>query len=325
MTLNPTPDSDTLRLYKSPEGYATMQQFYDDALAKLPLPVESLYVETPFGRTHMLAAGDPDAPPLLLMQGLAGSAILWHQQFADFARQHRVYALDIVGQPGRSAPNPLSLQDDSYSQWLVSVLDALELPQADMAGVSLGGYTIFRVGIIAPERLRKAVLLSPMRLARSRVQVQRYIANGMRGDKGQDKLEDRLTVRDFATNTDSVPKQEYDRQLARAMALATKHYRLGLALGMREEQSRLGKFWTGLRAVGKVAWPMNDDELRRFESRGLVLLGEHEMLYDAQRAARRVNVHAPNLRAEIISGAGHAAIYDQPQVVNPLILAYLAE
>ena len=320
--MSQSPEPAILRLYKTPEGYAKMKEFYDSSLAKIEAPVETMYVDTPYGKTHMLAVGDEQATPLLLIQGLAGSAVLWHHQFADFAQKRRVYAVDIVGQPGRSEPNPLSLFDDSYARWLLSVMDALDIQQADIAGVSLGGWIIHRVGVIAPERIRKAVLLSPMKLARAKVRLRRYIANGLKGDRGDDRLEDRLNVREFTTSPDGESRKEYDMLLARAMALATKHYRLGLAMGLQEGQRFPSKFMTGLRVIRKFAASMSPDELASFKAKGLVLLGEHEMLYDAQHAAQRVRDHAPNLSVHILDGAGHAAIYDHPEIVNPLILDY---
>ena len=312
---------DALTLYKSPEGYAKLEAFYEAGLAKIPVPVESRYVQTRFGQAHMLTAGPEDAPPLLLMKGMAGSAILWHQQFADFARQCRVYALDTPGQPGRSAPYPPSFFDDSFAHWLADVLDGLGLDRADMAGVSLGGWAIFRLGIIAPERLRRAVLISPLRLARARTNIRRYIGNAVRPEKKDESLEDRLSVRDF--NPGDGTRVEYDRQLARAMALATKHYRLGYAMGMRPEQNRLQKFWTGLRTLRLIASPAPPAELAAFRVPALVVLGEHEMLYSSAVAAERARM-MPNAEVVVVNGAGHAAIYDRPQEINPVILEFLA-
>lgn len=313
---------DPLSLYKSPEGYARLQTFYDTSLANIPIATDSQFVNTRFGETHMLTAGPKDAPPLLLMKGMAGSAILWHQQFADFARQHRVYALDTPGQPGRSAPYPPPFTDDSFAFWLSDVLDGLDLERADMAGVSLGGWAILRLGIIAPERLRRAVLISPLRLARARTNIRRYIGNAVRPEKKNESLEDRLSVRDF--NPGDGTKVEYDRQLARAMALATKHYRLGYAMGMHPDQNRLQKFWTELQTLRLIAAPAPPAELAAFQIPALVVLGEHEMLYSSAVAAKRAEM-MPNADVVVVEGAGHAAIYDHPEVINPIILEFLAK
>lgn len=310
-----------LRLYKSPESFEKMQHFYETNLEKLPVPVESQYVETRFGPTHMLVAGPIDGPPLILIQGLAGSAVLWHHQLEDFAAVHRVYALDTVGQPGRSAPNPPSILKDEYALWLLDVLDGLQLQQAAMVGISSAGWGIMRLGRLHPERISKAVLLSPLRLARARLNGRRWVGSAMKPDTEGDQLEDRLTTRDFAPDSNG---RRYDQRLARAMALATRHYRLGLALGIDPDAPRLKKFWTGFRVIHLFASPAPRRELQALSVPCLIVIGEHETLYNPERAAKRAAL-IPQARVEIVPEAGHAAVFDRPAYINPIILDYLAQ
>lgn len=297
-----------------------MVQFYDKSLEALPVAVESLYVSSRFGQTHMLVAGEPDAPPLILLQGMAGSAILWHHQLEAFSARHRVYALDTVGQPGRSDPNPPSIADDSYALWLLDVIEGLELDRANMAGISIGGWAIFRLGILHPERLRKAVLLSPLRLARAKMNGRRWVGNAMKPDTEDDQLEDRLTARDFSASSG---REQYDRRLARAMALATRHYRLGVAMGMAPDASRLQKFSAGSRALAKFASAAPKRELEAYTVPTLVVMGENEALYDPAKAEARARL-MPNAEVVIVPEAGHAAVFDRPEYINPIILDFLA-
>jgi pimeloyl-ACP methyl ester carboxylesterase len=308
-------------LYKSAESYATMMAFYDKCRADLPIEVESHYVDTPFGRTHMLVAGPVDAPPLLMLQGMAGSSVLWHHQLADFAQQCRVYALDTVGQPGLSDPTPPSIFDDSYAHWLLAVQDGLGLERSDMMGISISGWAIMRLGIIRPDRLRKAVLLSPLRLARAKMNGRRWVGNAMKPDTDEDRLEDRLTARDFSVSSG---RTQFDRRLARNMALATRHYRLGVGMGMAADASHLEKFVMGYRVLAKFASAMPESELRGFQTPALIVMGENEALYDPQKAAKRAAL-IPNARVVIVPEAGHAAVFDRPEVINPIILGFLAE
>jgi pimeloyl-ACP methyl ester carboxylesterase len=308
-------------LYKSAESYATMMEFYDKCRADLPTEVESHYVNTSFGRTHMLVAGPADAPPLLMLQGMAGSSVLWHHQLADFAQRCRVYALDTVGQPGLSDPTPPSIFDDSYAHWLMDVQDGLGLERSDMMGISISGWAIMRLGIIRPERLRKAVLLSPLRLARAKMNGRRWVGNAMKPDSEEDRLEDRLTARDFSVSSG---RTQFDRRLARNMALATRHYRLGVGMGMSADASHLEKFVVGSRVLAKFASAMPESELRQFRTPSLIVMGENEALYDPQKAAKRA-ARIPNARVVIVPEAGHAAVFDRPEVINPIILDFLGE
>ncbi|MEZ4770758.1 MAG: alpha/beta hydrolase [Caldilineales bacterium] len=313
-------DTDILKLYKSEESYDLMRQFYDTNLAKFGDLVSSQFVETRFGQTHMLVAGSADAPPLIMLQGMAGSAILWHHQMADFAQHHRVYALDTVGQPGRSAPVCPSIVGDDFVWWLSDVLNGLELRRTSMIGISSGAWYILRFGIVFPNRLDRAVLLSPLRLARARFSGSRWVGNAMKRDTEDDPLEDRLTTRDFSPSSDG---RRYDQRLARAMALSTRHYRLSVAMGIDPQSSRATKALTGAQVIRFFASPAPKTELQRFEPPCLVVMGEHESLYNPQKAARRAEL-MPHATVEIVPEAGHAAVFDRPEYINPIILDFLA-
>jgi hypothetical protein len=121
------------KLYKSTEGYRAIMSWYDDVLEMIDVDVESQYVNTRFGNTHMLTCGPKDGEPLFLIPGIAGCAPLWRAQLPDFAKKFRVYALDIVGQPGRSAPNPPSFLNDDYVDWLTDIVDNLGIDKVEIS------------------------------------------------------------------------------------------------------------------------------------------------------------------------------------------------
>ena len=56
----------------------------------------------------------------------------------------------------------------------------------------------------------------------------------------------------------------------------------------------------------------------------LFLVGEHEVIYSAVRAVRRLRRVAPQVTAEIIPGAGHDLTFAQPALVNRKILDFVA-
>lgn len=310
-------------IYRSDAGQQAILDWYDSAVERLGVPVESQYIDTPYGRTHMLLSGPEDAPPLVLVQGYGGSAPLWHKQLADFARVRRVYALDTVGMPGRSEPRPLSLLDDAYTRWLLAVFDALGLDRPDVAGVCLGGWIVLRLGIDAPQRVRRAVLLSPVGLARFKI----YLRSGVplilnMGDEARaERYGQRLLVNAFTPPGSNL---RFDRELARAMLLSVKYFDVGVAAGLLGERARPLELWTALRVMLRFVRSEPIAALRRFEVPGLLMVGEYEAIYNPQQALRRAQRAIPDLQAEIVPGTGHAAIYDRPDYVNPRILDFLA-
>ncbi|MFQ3567519.1 MAG: alpha/beta hydrolase [Aggregatilineales bacterium] len=311
---------DTSKLYKTPEGHAAFEQWYAEALEKLPVPFETRYVETRYGVTHMLVMGPADAPPLVMVQGYGASAPLYYKQFADFARQHRVYALDTPGHPGRSAPNPPPLLGDGYAIWLVDVFDALGLARTHVVGACLGGWAVLRLGVYAPERIDKAVLLSPVGLARFKVYVRSGVPFILNIGGDIEAAGQRLIVNAFTPPGSNLT---FDRQLAKALLLAIKHYRVGLVVGYSSDRPTPREFARSLRILRRFVHGETVAELRKFSAPALLLVGEHEAIYNPRAAVRKAAAAMPNVQAEIVPGTGHAAIYDRPDYVNPRVLAFL--
>lgn len=311
-----------LRMYRSEEGFNAIMAWYEDTLAKVEVPVESVWVETRFGRTHALAAGPADAEPLFLIPGVAGCAPLWRRQFPDLSRHFRVYALDIPGQPGRSDPNPPSFLNDDYSDWLRDVLDGLGHERAHVAGVSVGAWVAMRFAIAAPERVLRVAMLGPTGLSRARLPWRIWLTRVMKKGKDADALQDDLTAKSVSSKSPGGSFGTFDRTLARAMALCTRHYRVDWSLGIYDEATRRVDKWQGLKVMGKFFMSEPKSVLRRFAVPGLLVFGQHEVLYDPHKVGRRAQGLMPGLRVEVVEGAGHAAIYDKPEEVNQMLIGF---
>ena len=312
-----------LSLYKSAQGYSAIMQWYDDVLEKLTIEVESRYVRTRFGVTHMLTAGPIDGEPLILVPGIAGCAPIWRRQLGPFAEHFRVYALDILGQPGRSDPVPLSLIDNQCVEWLRDVLDGLGIEKAHFAGTSAGGWMVLRMGSVEPERVLKAVLLSPTGVSRARLPVKIWLGRALNKRKDANALEKELTAKSVASKTHGGSFGTFDRQLARLMALCTRHYRVDRSIGLYDENTGRIDFVKGLRVLGKFFLSEPKKVLRQFKPPALLMFGEHEVLYSPQKVCSRMQKLIPHMQFSVIQGAGHAAIYDKPAEANAQIIDFL--
>lgn len=311
-----------LKMYKSEPGFNAIMSWYEETEAKIPVPVESVFADTRFGRTHMLVAGPVDAEPVLLIPGVAGCAPLWRHQIADLSRHFRVYALDIPGQPGRSDPNPPSFLNDDYACWLQDVLDSMQIERCHIAGVSVGAWVAMRFAIHAPQRVLSVAMLGPTGLSSARLPWRIWLTRVMKKSKDADALQDDLTAKSVSSKSPGGSFGTFDRTLARAMALCTRHYRVDWSLGIYDEHTRRVDKWKGLKVLGKFFMSEPKALLRRFASPGLLVFGEHEVLYDPQKVGRRAGSLMPGLRVEIVAGAGHAAVYDRPDQVNTMLIDF---
>ncbi|MEM6283972.1 MAG: alpha/beta fold hydrolase [Chloroflexota bacterium] len=148
-------------LYRSDAGYHAVQTHYNRMLARYPVPYESRFVSTRYGDTHVIISGAQTAPPVVLVHGLGVHAMMWQPNIAALSRHFRVYALDVIGDGGRSEAARPSMLDASYAHWLADVLDVLRLPQAYLAGMSLGGWLALNTALYYPQRVCGLYLVAP--------------------------------------------------------------------------------------------------------------------------------------------------------------------
>src|SRR5262249_52578119 len=146
--------------FRSAGGEAAFTAAYDAAMKAWPVPLEEMDVSSRFGTTHVIACGPKNAPPLVLLHGYTASSVMWTPNIADFCAHHRVYAIDTMGQPGKSIPDEPIRSAADYVAWLTATLDALHLDRVDLLGMSFGGWLAITYASAAPASVRKLVLLS---------------------------------------------------------------------------------------------------------------------------------------------------------------------
>ncbi|MFJ7207453.1 alpha/beta fold hydrolase [Streptomyces sp. NPDC098789] len=119
---------------------------------------------TPYGSTRVNSIGPEGAPPLVLLPGGGTSSLVWGECLrAGLARERRVHAVDLVGEPGlsvRAEGRPLRTVEDLI-EWLDAVLDGLGEEVVELGGYSYGGWIAAHYAARRPERLRRLVLLDP--------------------------------------------------------------------------------------------------------------------------------------------------------------------
>lgn len=123
------------------------------------------YIRTPEGLSLWVETfGQADRPALLLVMGVMNQGIFWPdgfcQRLADAG--YRVIRYDHRD-TGRSssvsfARHPYTLS--ALTRDAVAVLDGLGIQQADVLGLSMGGFIAQLMALEFPERLRRCVLLS---------------------------------------------------------------------------------------------------------------------------------------------------------------------
>ena len=112
-------------IYKTEEGKKQILDLYDSQLSRLGKPWKDLYVDTSFGKTHIIETGNLSGEPLLFFHG-GNSTSAYTLLTLDFIMDDlHIYAVDTIGHPGKSAETSLSPKNYDYGKWAGEVIDKL--------------------------------------------------------------------------------------------------------------------------------------------------------------------------------------------------------
>lgn len=270
---------------------------YDDSLSLWPMPSTSSFVDTPQGRTHVLTSGSSAGTPVILLHAASLSAVQWYPQVAELGAHHPLFAIDVMGDIGRSTQTGPMRSRIEAAQWLCAVMDGIGISSAIVIGSSFGGFLSANLAVHAPERVAALVLLGPaatlqpftvlssllIRLG-SLLPLPSTVRPGLRAMMGG-----------------ALP----DERIVRQMELGVASFRY----------DRDGIFPREL----------PDDELRCIRSPTLVLIGEHERIYQAPDAAARARALIQRATVEVMPGLGHLPGLQDPHAVNARISEFLGK
>lgn len=120
-----------------------------------------LYYET-HGLAHSLSKNSlsKDAATLILIHGLGSSTADWEHQLESFSRVFNLVLVDLRGF-GQSEKPPGPYNIPVMAEDILRLMDHLELNQAHVLGISLGGWTGLQLAAVtAPERLHSLTVVN---------------------------------------------------------------------------------------------------------------------------------------------------------------------
>ncbi len=261
-------------IYKSAEGERVVRARYLEILKRWPVPNQQLRVPTREGETFIVACGDRNAPPLLLLHGSMANSAMWIGDVAAWAEHFRVYAVDMIGDAGLSAPSRPPLASEAHALWLDDVMQALSLTRVSMVGVSLGGWLALDYATRRPERVESLVVLCPGGVGRQKVGfVFKMIPLRMMGPWGARKAREMVLGR---TPDNLSPAIQY-------FSLIHKNF--------RPRMVKLPIF--------------SDDALQRLSMPVLAILGGQDVLLDSAGTKRRLERNVAHAEIRYLPEAGH--------------------
>ena len=125
------------------------------------ITIQERWIEVKGPHIHCLAAGERGSPVVLLHgAGINSAALSWRLAIGPLAQEHRVFAPDFPGY-GQSDKPEVVYNTDYYVDFVLHLLDALQLSQVALVGLSMGGAIALGFTLRCPERVTRLVAVDP--------------------------------------------------------------------------------------------------------------------------------------------------------------------
>ncbi|MFE7772945.1 alpha/beta fold hydrolase [Streptomyces sp. NPDC057445] len=302
------------------EGRERFLAAYDRAMRCWPEPRAGREIGTRFGATYVHVYNEEAGGiPLVLLHGANSTSAAWSRCIAAFGADRPVYAVDTVGDAGRSVQTAPLRGPEDLSEWLDEVLDEVLDGRAQtrvhLVGMSYGGWIALVHATRTARRLASVTALDPPRalaplkpsfllgaiaaaVSGSDRRRRRFLGTLM-GPEGSEGSEGSETT-GGGTN-EGQESEAYEGQMDLMLA-AMRHFRPGTPHPQK----------------------IDDEPLRSLSVPVLVLLAELSAVHAARRAQTRATALLPAATAwtETVPGARHVLPAD---VLSDLLPRFHAE
>lgn len=287
--------------FRSEKAKRRYLERYNERAAAWPVPSEERIVETSFGHTFVRVSGLAGAPPVVLLPGIGSPGLLFAENVAALSQDFQIFVVDNIHDVGRSIETRPVTGADDFTAWLDELCTGLNLgDKINFVGLSYGGWIAAHYALRFPGRVRRLVLLAPA--GTLAVVPWGFIWRGILC-----LIPARVFMKNFMSWIATTDKRDETAQ--RLIDQMTDDAYLGL--------------WSfkPRRMVPPV--PFTDEQLGRLPAATLFLVGDREVIFDPRQALAHLVSVAPQVRTELMPGAGHDFFVSRADEVNRSIVAFL--
>ena len=155
-------------VYRSALAASSIEAQYRAVLDQWPVAKTELTLPTRQGSTFVIACGPKNAPPIVLLHGAQANSAAWMPDIPLWSEKFRLFAVDMIGEAGLSAPVRPDLAGDAHALWLDDVLTELGISRAGFVGTSLGGWLALDYASKRPEAVQALALICPAGIGRQK-------------------------------------------------------------------------------------------------------------------------------------------------------------
>jgi pimeloyl-ACP methyl ester carboxylesterase len=282
-------------MFKTREGETAYLESYNNALRIWPVKYEEVDLKTAFGKAHVIISGPQRGNPLVLLHGMNASSTMWYANVKELSKDHRIYAIDFIKEPGKSVLQKDLKTKEDLVKWYSEVFEKLNLDHFDLVGESRGGWLALQLALHS-DKIKKLVLISPAQtfvMVKPKVKVLRNFIYNIHPERTQLKS----ILKTMSANVDNIAPE------------------------WREQYyTCLSNMRTDLEMFKMDIY--TDDELRSVKIPVLVLIGDQDIIND-EKSLERAKKILPDAETKTINRSGHFVSIDQAETVNKEILNFL--
>lgn len=288
-------------LYKNAEAKQKAFESYDRVMDLWDTEYTEQWVETDYGKTHLIVCGPEKGNPLILLPGLFADATMWYANVKALAKEYRVIAVDLPVYGGKSEPSGNKIKDISdYSTWFLTLLEHYGYEKVAVAGLSYGSWLTLALAREHPEVISAAIMLDPSETFAKMSGIMVW-----KGFKYFMFFPNRDKYREFFT---WIGGDFHDDRSDIWLEHMIDVIDCGTVGMMDVPQHRV----------------YTAEELEMVDMPVLILAGSKPIIYDDPEAFVRAAGEAlPNAEIELIVDTGHSLNVEKPEVVNEKILNFL--
>ncbi|MGE5073940.1 MAG: alpha/beta fold hydrolase [Anaerolineae bacterium] len=266
------------------------------------------FIHVQSGCTHYELAGPEGRRPVVLIHGFSVPFFIWDTTFASLvAAGHRLLRYDLLGRGYSDRPRvryDLAL----FVRQLAELLDGLNIAQADLIGLSMGGVIATAFTVRFPQRVRRLALLAPI---------------------GSEPMPLNLLFKPALLPGISELALGLLRSYQMVQNLASDFFdpkEVERFIGQYRSQMQFRGFKRAILSTvrnGVVnGSPESYDSLGRLDLPVLLIWGRDDRTLPLAQSAPILN-RVPRAEFHVIDGAGHIPNVERADVVQPLLLDFL--
>lgn len=282
-------------IFTSEENKQELMNIYDENCADWPANTEDIFLETKYGKVHVLACGSKENPPIMLFHAASMGAHSWAENLEPLLPHYRIYAVDNIGEANKSELSNALIFPNSpkeIADFNADIANQLEIEKSPVLGSSNGGYIAQVYTYYYPEKVEKLALFGPMGITPLTPK-----SIFMLGFASMYPIQ---PVRDFVTKW-AIGEDEYVNQ-------------------------KYGQWFNQMMkaTIPSVAQPvpMTTEQKQKMDVPVLLFLGTKDAIVGDAERAKKLAQDYPNTEIEIVE-SGHLIAVGKADIVNEKLIEFL--